>query len=419
MDEETTVAEAPTTAPETAPAADPAPSPEGEGQAPAAPEAPAKPRTVEEAIAAYVARDNAGGEEVQEEEADPAGQPRDEQGRVAPKEAAHGAQEGEEGEGATEEQGDGEEAPQAFAVALMPRRDGEDPLELELTPEQIEKLGGPEDAREWLDRTRNGVMRRAQVLEERRGLEQLRAEVQGEREQFYADLEDDQRAQDLIVNHLRPEVQEGVLEALVASVPQETFERIVDRVLEFNRDPRERELAALKRRVPREEPKPEETSTRPEKVADLPPEIRQRSTAILDAVAGLAPESMPDDKFGAYYQDAVKGLVTYTELNGDDITPDDALEVLKGLGVLRKHGLSLPGGSDPAPASRTGRQSPPGSDQEEDAGSRFKERIQARKNASAVTPAGQAAALSGGGSAPQGRTVEERMKWFKKERGLN
>lgn len=413
-------------APQAPPSSDPTPStPEGAPAGEEGQEPPQGPRTTEEFIAAWrkgeldvgIGQEEEGGEE---EEA-PAGQPRDEQGRFAPKEAAAGAEDGEESEAATEDEGESSEEPQALAVALMPRYEGEDPQRLELTPEQIETLGGEEAAREWLARTENGLMRRSAWLEEKRGIDQLRQEVQGEREQFYADLSDDARATDIIVNNLRPAVQESVLEALLAAAPEETFNRVLDTALGYSRDPQARELAHLKRRLPKEEA-PAEGAAPQEEPPELPQEVRDNSKAIVDAVAQLAPESMPDDQFNAYYDDAIKGLVTYTKIHEpEQFSPDDALEALESLGVLRKHGLSHPGGSSSTNGTGSSRTAPAGGDQpgtEGEGGRDFQSRVKRRKEASAVAPAGQGAA-HGQGSAPvTGDTIEERLASYRKSRGV-
>jgi len=381
---------------------------------------PAAPQTIEAALEAYKegTLTRAGEGEAVEEEAAPeadAGQARDEQGRFAATEEGEEEDPAPEGEAA---EGDGgeEEAP-APVLRLMSRLEGEDPIEVNLSEEQLEALGID---REALERTNNGVMRRQQWLSEKAALQKQRAEVQAEREDFYQRLEDSDAAAELIAKNTRPDVQERLLETLVAQVPPETFERIVDQVLEFHRDPRARELAQAKQLLNRQEQEQPTPAEQPK--PEVTPEVMTRSQRIVDRVVNLAGEAMPEDQFNAYYQDAIQGLVAYSELHQlDDWSPDDAVAALESLGVLRKHGLSLPGGSASPTSngsSRTARAGgdQPGAGQEDETD--FQTRVSRRRSASAVAPGGQGAAQGSVATPIEGERVEDRIAAYRKARGL-
>lgn len=344
----------------------------------------------------------------EEEGAQEEGQPRADNGRFAKKdgeeqlegeagqEAAEGAPEGEGGEGTGEEAQD-----DVVAWKLPGRQPDEDDIELALPRAALEEAGVDVDAiTERFKQMRNGFMRGSEFRKERDVLLADRAEF----DSIVAAVKADpvgfvtQTVQ-------KPEFREAVARDILLALDDEAFERVVQQVDGWIRDPRDRELERTKtenKRLSAERTREEQSGATKD---DL-----EYAASIRDSIQEIIPAewegSGRDDRFFSY---AVQALIDYTQKHDiEDLAPADVSRVLAELGVLEDFQLGpdteQPAGKKPAKDAPTAQGNDP------------KTRIKRRREAAAVTPAGAGGEGASGNAPPRGQSFKERMSWLRKNR---
>lgn len=312
----------------------------------------------------------------------------------------------------------GEEEDGPLVVSVPGRMPDDEDVELPLDADALEEMGlTPDEARERVQQLRNGYMRREEVNRHLEQIQDDRAELDFIEKQLR------EQPEDFILGHVSPEVRGRVVERVLATMPEETFNTLVQKVAGWNRDPVSRREEALRIR--------EERTERREKIRDEyqeTTESRRRAAEIGREVSRLIPEAWPEDKAERFFRFSVAALRDHIVQNEiEDLDPADVPKVLGQVGVLDDYGLSENGGPGTGSeadrsASAAGSDDGPAGEAEIEkakrAGEEVRERTKRRKEAAATAPAGAGSSVIAGAKWPKDQTFEERMNLLEKRLGV-
>lgn len=299
------------------------------------------------------------------------------------------ADEADEGEG---DEGEGDDE---LVLRLPGRQPDDDDIEVQLTPELLEAAGlDPEQARERLNQLHNGFGRRSALVAERRAFE-------SERDEFYDALEADPSG--FLVDQVREDIQVDVVKALLENLDDDAYNEVMgtaDRLADPDARERARKDRELERRRAADEKAQEE--------GPADEEVEQ----IIDTMVGLVPEDWPDAEAEDFVRFAGLKLQRYAaEKKLDTLDPAQIPEILEGLGVLEKFGLSGDGESsngDRAGSTSDASKKKGASDGGKSKGTGTRSRMERRRAASATTPAGAGGEAAEGFVPKKGETYLER-----------
>lgn len=313
-----------------------------------------------------------------------------------------------DGAGVDEPEGDED----AVVLTFPGRTEEDEPVELALTREQIEAMGL--DAEQVLERNRqlnNGYARRAALQAERAELDRDRQEFEG----ILRSLKDEPAA--FVVEHVAPEMREQLVEELLVTLDAKTFQKVVDRVDRWARDPRDRELEGTRRENRRLRARDE--AERAEGAQD---DVRQNVMQVRDAIQDLIPDDMPEERAKSFFRLAVTAMQDHARRNELTLLePAKVPEVLASLGVLEGFGLSADAqGAGPSRANGAGSAAAKSApDEKRPAGQEggVRSRMDRRRKA-VTTPAGAASSAAAGFRKVKGERHESRMDRLYKTLGL-
>lgn len=292
------------------------------------------------------------------------------------------------------------------------RRTDDDDYEVQLTPEIRDALEAQgvevDDFVERAGQLRNEGLRRQEY-------EDAMFEVQGhvqELDNIESQLRD--RPADFLADRVRPELHAEVAKKLLLRLPDETFGEIFNEVLDWDRDPSTRRLAAADEREASVNRRDEAAQSRTQRT-----EQQNAGRELARTIAGLVPETMEDAKADEFFDFATYKLEQWVrkQPKGSRIDPEQVPALLAELGALTPYGLSPDGEAHPtehqdAPsesARRTRPADPELADRARQTGKDLKARHDRRKDA-AVAPAG-AGSSHASVRPPKGQTFAERLKW--------
>lgn len=343
----------------------------------------------------------------------PAEQPRDEQGRFTAQEADEPAEDAPEGENApaddTEATPEGDEPAEGedgepFVLQIQPRREGEEPVELE--------LGDVDPAtREVIQAALNDGLRRDEFRRQMEAVERQRSELAEFEERLSVD------PVGVLAEHVPEDVRAQTVLALLAR-DAALLERVQDELLEWEGDERARELARV--RMDRE------IDERRDLVRDdlrARREAQAHATQLAEAIQSLVPQGADEQDVADFLTDArdyVRGVLQTRE-----VAPDEIPQLLERR-TRRYFGPSA-AGAPRAPAVKPGPQAGvarPGSpeaqaladrvQQAKQTGRRF---VQAsvRRAAAATSPAGAGSAPATSPKPPKGAGIKGAVEFYRQQ----
>lgn len=317
----------------------------------------------------------------------------------------------------TEAAGDegGEDEP---LVVSVPGREPDDPdVELPLDAEALEELGiSAQEARERVQQLRNGYMRREELHRHMEQVQTDRAELEFIEQQLA------EAPEDFILGHVSPDIQQRVVERVLATMDDDQFRSLVEKVAGWERDPVSRRDEAVRLREERLERREQLRRDYQRKAAST-----ERAVEIGQRIDQIVPESWPDDKRRRFFRFSVAALEDHIRQNQiEDLDPADVPQVLGRIGILDDFGLadrgaSETGSADGSSASSAGSDGSAGEaeiERAKRAGEEVRERVKRRKDAAATAPAGAGSSVLGGAKPPKGQSFEERMNWLEKRLGV-
>ena len=338
---------------------------------------------------------------------DEQGRVRDEQGRFAT-----AGQEGDAEAEASDARAEGEDPePDESRLVRLPGRSPDDP------PEEIE-VDDPQVA-ERLRMLANNGMRRAEFNRQMESVAQQRQEI----EHFQTELEADPVGW-IMTQVESPELRQALARHLLAD--EGVYDAVIEDVASWDRDPVARRAAAAELRadrLERQQRAQQEVATR----AQVKQNLREIQTSIRDLI--------PDDIDGAeaqrFYAYAIREVQDYVNSIGTNhLDPAQVPVLLERQGLLRLFGLhgprpepvASPSSAAPAAPSRAerpaaGARPAPTVEEAHQAQQKLRKRIQTRRAAATVAPAG-AGATPTRIRPPEGQGVEDRVAWYKRQRGL-
>lgn len=298
-------------------------------------------------------------------------------------------------------------------VAKLPGRRPDDPeFELPLDKAALEAAGiDPQEAVERLNQLKNEGMRRQQYVEAMEGVSADRAELDGIEQAMRTD------PAGFLTQKVNPAVQEAVAETLLRHLPEEAWDRLMEKCAAWDSN-----------RVQRRTEATEATNKRLQAQLDQQNETRQRQAEagevknIGTAIADLIPEGMEQAKGDRFFDYAVLQLQKY--ISDNNINRLDAAKVpqiLADLGVLQDFGLDVEPtpGAKPAPAKSAPVKTaavPARAKAPVQTGETVRKRVETRK-AAATAPAGAGSGTTGT-PLPKGQKFEERLKSLRERFGL-
>jgi hypothetical protein len=325
---------------------------------------------------------------------EPQGQPRDERGRFASADQDAGADaELDSGDGVSTDT-DQETPDETLVVQLPPRRDGGDPLEIEVADQEVA---------EALRAAIRGGLRRDELNQRVSKIEEREQEIEFVRSSLRAD------PVGFLADHVPPEVRRETVRHFLATMDEADYEQIMGELAQWDSDPRERQLAAANAQLDRGKRRED---------AAFDASVSRNAVAIVNTVETLVPDDMDPEDAEDFRQYALGKLQDFvTAQNIEQLDPQEVPGLLARLRVLNRFGIEAPaanGNGNAAPAARAraaapARQKP--TPQEAQATSEQIRRATARRRAAtAVAPAGAGAAPVRV-QPPKGQSVIERIKW--------
>lgn len=304
-----------------------------------------------------------------------------------------------------------------LTVSVPGREPDDEDVELPIDVEALEEAGlTPDEAKERVQQLRNGYMRRQELNRHLEQIETDRTELEVIEQQLA------EAPADFILGHVDPEIQASLATRILATMPEERFSAVIDRLAGWQRDPTKRREEALSLR--------EEQLQRQEQLRE---DYRTRSSetelvvGIQKNVNSLIPESWPEGKARRFFRYGVTEIQDHLRENGvEGFDPGEVPQVLAQAGLLDDFGLSNDGepttgsSADPS-ASSAGSEEPAGEAEIEKAkraGEETAKRAKRRKEAAATAPAGAGSSMLGGMKVPSGQSFEERINWLEKRLGL-
>lgn len=308
----------------------------------------------------------------------------------------------EEGEGEGEEEGvEGER----FTVKLPPRREGEEPLEIDLE-------GLPEDAQEGFKRLMNMGLRRDQLDA---AMDQVRA-VQGEVQDVMIAMETDPI--NFIYERTTPELRAQLARHILADPA--IYEEVIPEIARWDNSPDVREAAQAK--LERDRILAQRDA---EGILARKARSRQNAAEIHNHVTRMVPEDAPEHIQELFVDQAMRVIQQYAVQHKKDmmdlaeiqpiLAQTNVIRLLEAHGGVRQVTNHPPEPSSAAPANVTAAVSKSLQEAAETS-ERFRKTSAKKKSATAVAPpgAGPAPAMPPQPPEEAQRSVKEAIKWYRK-----
>jgi len=319
--------------------------------------------------------------------------------------------EGEEGqEGEEEEQIEGEAEP--IVVALRPRREGEEPVEITVDDPEIAEL---------LRANANDGLRRDEVNREKAILADQRAEL----DFIGGSLERDPIS--FLSERVKPEFRVGTVKHLLATMTEEEYQEVIAAQEEWSEDPKDRELTA--HRLEKERRDAQKVIDDEQRAEN---EKQARARVVTNAVESLIPDSMDEEDADLFFRMAVEKIRRYAkDYDLHELPAERVPEILARAAPGQKSLLERFGIDTAAPARRAPAAKPaappakagvteaapdPNKAKIAEGAKRIETRVAARRAVTAVAPTGTGAAPVRT-SIPKHETGQERIDWLRKNPG--